>query len=213
MHIFWHVLRSVHWKIVSWQAGRHCQCYSGTLLQLTRTAFSWRSWEGLVVNFMRYDRCIERFLKMLWEYIGVCRSLVRVTVPNELRREVKGNQRVWYVTLLLLATVFCVVAGYIAVYKRRRRRRRFPYRQRGSLSCLKHIELARLNPVKLASNPMSARWLAQLAASIFNGRLSHSASSPSNMASYSYTELTISSLAVAATIASSTHCTCSWRDG
>ena len=170
MHIFWHVLRSVHWKIVSWQAGRHCQCYSGTLLQLTRTAFSWRSWEGLVVNFMRYDRCIERFLKMLWEYIGVCRSLVRVTVPNELRREVKGNQRVWYVTLLLLATVFCVVAGYIAVYKRRRRRRRriFPYRQQGSSSCLKHIELA--------------RWLGQLTASIFNGRLSHSASSPSNMA-------------------------------
>jgi len=50
---------------------------------------------------------------------------------------------------------------------------------------------------------MSAGWLAQLTASAFN-RLGQYVSSPGNTA-YCYAELTVSSLAMAVTIAS-THC-------
>jgi len=55
-------------------------------------------------------------------------------------------------------------------------------------------------------------WTASpIAASAFNG-LGQYVSSPGNRA-YCYIEITISSLEVAQTITSTTHCTYTWRDG
>ena len=56
-----------------------------------------------------------------------------------------------------------------------------------------HFEPARLNPIKVAYNSISAGWPAQLSASAFN-RLSQYVSSPGDR-TYCYAELDVSSLA------------------
>ena len=69
-----------------------------------------------------------------------------------------------------------------------------------------------LHRIKLEYDHMSAGWTAQLTASAFN-RLGQYASSPGNRVyRYCYTELTVSSLAMTVTFAS-THCAHPRRDG